>query len=64
MKTSIDEGRTWSQEVRISLCSGMMGLMEMKDGRVMVVFHEAYRTPTRIRGHYMRVENDGTLVSA
>ncbi len=64
MKTSIDEGQSWSRETRISLCSGMMGLTEMQDGRVLVVFHEAYRTPTRIRGHYMRVKSDGSLMSA
>ena len=64
MKTSVDEGRSWSRETRVSLCSGMMGLTEMKDGRVLVVFHEAYRTPTRIRGHYMRVNADGSLMSA
>ena len=64
MKTSVDEGRSWSRETRVSLCSGMMGLTEMKDGRVLVVFHEAYRTPTRIRGHYMRVNADGSLRSA
>ena len=61
MKTSIDGGKTWSRETRISLCSGMMGMTEKKDGRILVVFHEAYRTPTRIRGHYMRVNKDGTL---
>lgn len=64
MKTSIDDGKTWSREVRISLCSGMMGMIEMKDGRVLVVFHEAYRTPTRVRGHYMRVEKNGNLLPA
>ena len=37
MKTSIDEGQSWSRETRVSLCSGMMGLTEMKDGRVLVV---------------------------
>ena len=64
MKTSVDEGRSWSRETRISLCSGMMGMTEMKDGRVLVVFHEAYRTPTRIRGHYMKVRPDGSLTAA
>lgn len=64
MKTSSDEGLSWSRETRISLCSGMMGMTEMKDGRVLVVFHEAYRTPTRIRGHYMKVSPDGSLTSA
>ena len=64
MKTSIDEGLSWSRETRISLCSGMMGMTEMKDGRVLVVFHEAYRTPTRIRGHTMKVRPDGSLTSA
>ena len=64
MKTSVDEGLSWSRETRISLCSGMMGMTEMKDGRVLVVFHEAYRTPTRIRGHYLKVRPDGSLVSA
>ena len=64
MKTSVDEGKTWSRETRVSLCSGMMGMTEMKDGRVLVVFHEAYRTPTRIRGHYMRVARDGALTPA
>ena len=64
MKTSVDEGRRWSRETRVSLCSGMMGMTEMKDGRVLVVFHEAYRTPTRIRGHYMKVRPDGSLTSA
>jgi len=64
MKTSIDEGKMWSRETRVSLCSGMMGMTEMKDGRVLVVFHEGYRTPTRIRGHYMQVARDGTLTPA
>jgi hypothetical protein len=64
MKTSPDEGCTWSRETRISLCSGMMGMTETDDGRVLVVFHEAYRTPTRIRGHFMQVEKDGTLSPA
>ena len=64
MKTSADEGRSWSRETRISLCSGMMGMTEMKDGRVLVVFHEAYRTPTRIRGHYMKVSPNGSLTAA
>ncbi len=64
MKTSTDEGKTWSRETRISLCSGMMGMTEMKDGRVLVVFHEAYRRPTHIRIQYMRVEPDGQLQPA
>ena len=64
MKTSIDDGKMWSRETPVSLCSGMMGMMEMKDGRVLVVFHEAYRTPTRIRGHYMKVAPDGILTPA
>jgi hypothetical protein len=42
----------------------MMGMTEMKDGRVLVVFHEGYRRPTRIRGHYMYVHKDGTLTPA
>ncbi|MFN0170979.1 MAG: sialidase family protein [Bryobacteraceae bacterium] len=61
MKTSVDEGRSWSRETRISLCSGMMGMTELKDGRVLVVFHEAYRTPTRIRAQYLRVRKDGCV---
>jgi len=32
--------------------------------RMLAVFHEAYRTPTRIRGHYMQVHKDGTLTLA
>ncbi len=64
MKTSVDEGRSWSRETRISLCSGMMGMTEMKDGRVLVVFHEAYRTPTRIRAQYLRVRKDGRVDAA
>ena len=64
MKTSTDDGRTWSRETRISLCSGMMGMVETGDGRLLVVFHEAYRTPTRIRGQYMHVDPDGTLSPA
>ena len=64
MKTSTDDGKTWSRETRVSLCSGMMGMTEMKDGRVLAVFHEGYRTPTRIRGHYINVHKDGTLSPA
>src|SRR5262249_11478033 len=64
MKTSVNEGRTWSRETRISLCSGMMGMVELNDGRVLVVFHEAYRTPTRIRAQFLRVRPDGGLEPA
>ena len=64
MKTSLDNGRTWTLETRISHCSGMMGMTEMNDGRILVVFHEAYRTPTRVRLQYMRIAEDGTLVPA
>jgi hypothetical protein len=39
-------------------------MTELKDGRVLVVFHEAYRTPTRIRAQSMRVRPDGRLEPA
>src|SRR5262245_44725055 len=64
MKTSADDGKTWSPETRISLCSGMMGMTEMKDSRVLVVFHEAYRTPTRVRAQYIQVSKEGVLSQA
>ena len=41
-----------------------MGMTELKDGRVLVVFHEAYRTPTRIRAQYLRVRKDGQVEAA
>ena len=58
MKTSLDEGTMWSRETRISLCGGMMGMTEMKDGRVLhpeqrITREEALKTYT-IWGAYMQ----------
>ena len=41
MTTSADNGRTWSRPTIISTMTGMMGMTELKDGRVFIVFHEA-----------------------
>ena len=64
INTSPDEGKTWSRETRVGVCSGNAVMTELRDGRVLVVSHEAYRRPTRLRAHYMQVHKDGTLSAA
>lgn len=59
--TSRDEGRTWSRGTRISVCSGNVAMTEVADGRVLVVFHEGYRRPTRVRAQFLRVRRDGIV---
>jgi hypothetical protein len=63
LKTSVNEGRTWSRETRISPC-GMMGMTELKDGRILIVFHEGFRQPTRIRGQYFRTGRDWSMMTS
>lgn len=58
---SRDEGRTWSRGTRISVCSGNVVMTEVADGRVLVVYHEGYRRPTRIRAQFLRVRADGVV---
>ncbi len=37
----------------------MMGITQLADGRILVVYHTGYRTPARIRAQFLRVTPDG-----
>ena len=54
LNVSRDGGRTWEM-FRISPASGMMGMTELPDGRVLIVYHSSYRVPARIRAQFLRV---------
>ena len=61
LRLSPDQGRTWSETFRLSPASAMMGLVEMGDGRVMVVMHEGYRVPGYIRAQCFDVTPGGPV---
>ena len=63
VRLSVDGGQTWGTTWRISPASAMMGMVEMADGRVLVVMHEGYRVPGAIRGQFFRLADHG-LVAA
>ena len=55
---SRDGGRSW-EVIRVSPASGMMGMTELRDGRVLLVYHTGYRVPGRIRAQLLRVTETG-----
>ena len=52
---SSDEGRTWSDPYRITPASGIPALLELRDGRILAVYHEGYKVPGHIRGQYLEL---------
>jgi hypothetical protein len=38
-----------------------MDVVEMKDSRIFIVFHEGYQDHCRIRGQFFRVTSDGPV---
>jgi hypothetical protein len=61
IKLSYDNGKTWSAEYRISPASPMVGMAEMKDGRIAIIMHEGYRIPGKIRGQFFNITTDGPI---
>ena len=58
LKISRDGGSTW-QVYRVSPASGMMGMTELDDGRIFIVYHTGYRVPARIRAQFVRITPSG-----
>lgn len=63
VRRSDDGGRTWSATVRVSTMSAMMGMVELEDGRILLIGHEGYRVPGNIRGHFIRITDDGFVAA-
>ena len=63
LQMSWNGGQTWGETFRLSPASAMMGMVEMDDGRVLVIMHEGYRVPGYIRGQFFRVTPEGPLAS-
>lgn len=61
IKLSFDEGITWTSEFRISPASAMIGMTETKDGRIIIIMHEGYRVPGRIRGQFFDITAEGPV---
>ncbi|MBI2190562.1 MAG: exo-alpha-sialidase [Planctomycetes bacterium] len=61
VRLSFDGGKSWTPECRISPASAMIGMTEMKDGRVLIAMHEGYRVPGYIRGQWFCVSPDGPV---
>jgi len=59
VKLSYDDGETWTKEWRVSPASAMIGMVELGDGRMLIVMHEGYRIPGYIRGQLFRMTEDG-----
>ena len=64
LQSSIDGGQTWGNTYRLSPAAAMIGMVEMGDGRVMIVMHEGYRIPGYIRGQFFRVATEGSIAIA
>jgi len=64
LQSSIDGGQTWGDTYRLSPAAAMIGMVEMGDGRVMIVMHEGYRIPGYIRGQFFRVATEGSIAIA
>ncbi len=61
---SYDNGKTWSKPYRISPASAMMSMVEMPDGRVLILMHEGYRWfGGKIRGQFFRVTQSGPVAA-
>ena len=61
---SYDNGKTWSKPYRISPASAMMSMVEMPDGRVLILMHEGYRWfGGKIRGQFFRVTKNGPVAA-
>jgi hypothetical protein len=58
LNISRDGAKTWDV-VRVSPASGMMGMTELPDGRILLVYHTGYRVPGRIRAQLLRVTSTG-----
>jgi len=61
IRLSFDNGSTWTKDFRISPAAAMVGMDEMKDGRIVIIMHEGYRTPGKIRGQFFRVTSEGPV---
>lgn len=59
IKLSYDNGKTWSNDYRISPCSAMAGMTENNEGKIVILMHEGYRVPSYIRGQIFEVTLDG-----
>ena len=61
---SYDNGKTWGKPYRISPASAMMSMVEMPDGRVLILMHEGYRWfGGKIRGQFFRVTKNGPVAA-
>ncbi len=61
---SYDNGKTWTKPYRISPASAMMSMVEMQDGRVLILMHEGYRWfGGKIRGQFFRVTPNGPVAA-
>jgi len=63
LKLSFDQGKSWTREFRISPASAMIGMAEMKDGRVLIAMHEGYRVPGYIRAQFFQVTPEGPVAT-
>ena len=59
LRLSRDGGRTWGETWRVSPMSAMMGMVELDDGRILLIGHEGYRTPGSIRGQFIELTPEG-----
>jgi len=55
LRVSRDGGWSWGETWRVSPMSAMMGMMELDDGRILLIGHEGYRIPGNIRGQYIEL---------
>jgi hypothetical protein len=61
IKISHDKGRSWSPEYRILPASAMAGMAEIYDGRIIILMHEGFRVPSKVRGQFFKVTNEGPV---
>lgn len=58
MKVSPDGGRTWGPIISITRACGMTGMVELPDGRILIVYYTGYREPARVRAALLRIKGN------
>ena len=61
IKLSFDQGRSWTEQYRISPAAAMVGMAELADGTIFIAMHEGYRVGQHIRGQRFRVTAQGPV---
>jgi hypothetical protein len=61
IRVSYDNCKNWTPQFRISPASAMIGMTEMKNGKILILMHEGYKIPGVIRGQIFSLNSSGPV---